>query len=470
MSALPLVPRQPPVAPLNAAARQALACLGQQQKNTKRLAHHLKQAADQLAVVAGQLNYRGIDYSAEQGKKRRRAEVNGEEEDQQEKTAYEDFQRKLQDLTRTTDNGVRAIVDDQIWLDRLPEIMKQIACKAEAASQASQRQIQHTEGKDEDEDEAARPDSSPPPSAEEVPSVLLKAAREDLSTKWSSRTLTQRYSQNNTYVEFYRTVHDSKNPGEDAPPLPHPSLWFANEEDVNPSYVAPGTQQQTQRHRRPGRPSDEADGAASEASFSDIEIAREKISIKCPITLVPFKSPVTSIKCPHSFDKAGITAMLQRTTISLPLTDAQMAEIKQIRDSRGKARKTAEFHIPAIPCPVCSTLLTEADLHPDPVLLRKVHRIQAAEAREREAATSDLDGGSDDSDDEDGIIVPGKGTQRKPVGLGSSPPPPSVRAGKKKSALDIKRERARSKSRGISMVPQTQLGEEGDEEIEDEVN
>ncbi len=462
MPSLPLVPRQPPVASLNAEAQQALADLQRQQKITKRLTHHLAQAAEQLATVATQLNDRGTNYNLAYRKKRRRGETHGEEDNEEEKVAYEDFQRKLQDLTWRMDNGVRSVVDDQTWVDALPEIMKQMARKAQASAEASQTETQLIDS--EDNDEVTRTEA-PPPTTEEVPSALIKTAREELASDWASKTLTERYSQNNTYVGFYRSVHDAKNPGEDGPPIPHHSLWFASEEDVNATYVAPGTT--IQRSRRPRGPSNEGD-EDGDISSSDVEIAREKISIKCPITYLPFTDPLTSTKCPHSFDKPGITAMLHRTTTSLPLTDAQTAELAAITDARARNGREAQFaRTPAVPCPVCSTLLAHSDLLPDPVLLRKVRRIQAAEAREREAATSDLNSNSDDSDDEDGVIAPGKGTQRKPVGLGSSPAPVSAR-GKKMSALEIKRERARSKSRAISVVPQTQVEGGEDEEVEDD--
>jgi Zinc-finger of the MIZ type in Nse subunit len=459
MPALPLVTRQPPVAPLNADAQQALTDLQRQQKNTKRLVHHLTQAADQLAVVADQLNDRGINYGIDYRKKRRRADANNEEEDPHEKAQYEDFQSKVQELTRRMDNGVRNIVDDQVWVDSLPEAMKQIIRKVEASAEAAQRQTQPVIGEDEDEPATTYP---APPTAEDVPSALLKAVRQDLATAWSDKTLTERYSQNNTYVGFYRTVHDARNPDGDGAPIPHHSLWFANEEDVNPSYVPPGTQ--PKRTRRRGPSNEHASGDEDATNSSDVEIAREKISIKCPITYLPFTDPLTSTKCPHSFDRPGIMDMLRRTQTTLPLTDAQVAEVSRIRDQRARTTKVKELQPPAIQCPVCTILLTKDDFRPDPALLRKVQRIQAAEAREREAATSDIDPDSDaDDDDEDGdeTVGSGRGTQGRAV---ASPPEPSA----KKRGWEIKKERAKRKSRGVSRVPATQLG--GDEEEDEELS
>jgi hypothetical protein len=45
---------------------------------------------------------------------------------------------------------------------------------------------------------------------------------------------------------------------------------------------------------------------AEEDRDNDIAIARERISIKCPLTLQEFKDPVTSKKYPHTFKKLAI--------------------------------------------------------------------------------------------------------------------------------------------------------------------
>lgn len=336
MPALPRVPRQSPVAPLNAEAHQALSDLQRQQKFTKRLTHHLSHAADQLTAVAEQLNHRGTNYTVDYRKKVRRDAANGEE-NQQAKKDYEDFQNKLQELTRVLDSGVRAVVDDQTWVAGLPEIMKDIARKAQASSTNAERQSQNVDDNDDEEAATAYPT---PPAAEDMPSALIKAARDDLTTDWASKTLTERYSQHNTYVGFYRGVHDAKNPnpGEDGPPLPHHSLWFANEEkQLNPSYIAPGTQ--TQRTRRPRGPSNEAAAEDSDPASSDVEIAREKISIKCPITFLPFTDPLTSTKCPHSFDRPAIMDMLSRTQTTLVPNAAQIAELELVHQPHARAKR-----------------------------------------------------------------------------------------------------------------------------------
>jgi hypothetical protein len=177
---------------------------------------------------------------------------------------------------------------------------------------------------------------------------------------------------------------------------------------------------------------------AEEDDDGDVEIAAERVSLRCPITFLPFKDPLTSRKCPHSFEKDAILDMLRLSSKYLPFTADHEVELSQIRDRYALERKKREIGTRTIECPVCSCTLTEADLRPDPVLLRKVKRLEAARKRQQNPA-------SDSEEEEDEAP---RGTQRIPVGLGSSP---MMRASGMAEA--IKKERARSSSR----IPQTQL-------------
>ena len=50
-----------------------------------------------------------------------------------------------------------------------------------------------------------------------------------------------------------------------------------------------------------------------ESSIIDLTLASERISIKCPTTLLPMKGPVTDPRCPHNFEE---TVILNMSTIS----------------------------------------------------------------------------------------------------------------------------------------------------------
>ena len=459
---------QSAVAPLNPAAQQALTDLLQSQASRKRLAVSLSDAAKKLTEVAGQLNDRGTEQRLRNLKLQARLEANGEVLDDEERLKHEAFQAKVQDLTQKMDRGIRGVIDGQIWLDNVPDNLRSVATKAGALAEATQ---QHTQGPtplitqrirpepDEDGgvDEAENVDAPTvePPDPSDAPTTLLRSAFNDQSSDWQSKSLTERYANSNEYTGFYRTVYDAKNPGENAPPIPHASLWFVEEED--PDSLPPSRSQPRQSRQ------------AEHDEDSDVEIALERVSLKCPITLLPFKDPLTSTKCPHSFEKDGILDMLNLSPDYLPFTAEQELELSHIRDRRALERRKKEIGTPTVKCPVCSCPLVATDLKPDPVLLRKVKRVEAATKRQQNQAT-------DSEEDEDEAP---RGTQRKPVGLGSSP----ARRASGRAEL-VKKERGWSKSR----VPQTQLpsgtqttitaggatvvdlGEDDEDEDEDEEN
>ena len=74
----------------------------------------------------------------------------------------------------------------------------------------------------------------------------------------------------------------------------------------------------------------------------DIDVLSERISIKCPITLVPMKDPVTSTKCPHSFERSAILDMLNQSAIRMG----------------GSNRRGVQDGQQAVKCPVCEVVCT----------------------------------------------------------------------------------------------------------------
>lgn len=153
-------------------------------------------------------------------------------------------------------------------------------------------------------------------------------------------------------------VHEAKYPDNEAPPMPHSSTWFSHIEGpgVSASSGTPGSRR-TRNQRQP-----------SPADSDDIAIERERISLQCPLTLVRFRDPVTSTKCPHSFEREAIMDMISR---SQPV--------------RGGPR------VKAVKCPVCSIFLTAGDLVRDTAMQRRVRRAEEQEARRAEESDSDED-------------------------------------------------------------------------------
>lgn len=136
--------------------------------------------------------------------------------------------------------------------------------------------------------------------------------------------------------------------------------------------MAPSTMQRSPGASRPGK---RRAREPSPAESDDIAIERERVSLRCPLTLLPFRDPVTSTKCPHSFEREAIESMLAQSPLDRPVPGA---------GRRGRVR--------LVKCPVCALELTAEDLRSDAALLRKVRRVEAMAQREEEE--DELDGRS----------------------------------------------------------------------------
>jgi mRNA (guanine-N7-)-methyltransferase len=457
---------QPMKAPLNDAAISSLRDLIRDKTLDTKLHEHLKYAVEQLTEVAGALNDVGFSRNHKYEREKAKRQLSSAEDDQQQEEAvaemdraHQEFQTKVASLTQKMDTSIRSVIDDQIWLDDLPGMISEAVNKAEDASltqtrtqsQPTQRRRRREgrsssqsgggegegegEGEEvegEEDDPEARPRTDAPHPAD-APHILLAAALQNHGRTWSSKTLTEKYARNNDYRGFYRVLYDARHPDESAPPMPDEGLWFAAEEgrDVVPAG---------------------SDGEEEE----DIEIEKETVRLRCPITFLPYVDPVTSTKCHHSFEKAAILDMLRGSREYVPFTTEQLIELQNVGRNRGeRERREQAMRVPQVKCPECNIPLTETDLQPNPALKRRAQRLVAQAGRNAKdaTATSDIDEDSEEEDDDDDDDVV-RGTQRRPVGLGSSPVPPGAKK-RKSLARPVKAERL------ASVVPQTQLSARG---------
>ncbi|KAJ6072939.1 hypothetical protein N7467_011024 [Penicillium canescens] len=368
-----------PEAPLTAEAQRHLAALISNHHH-RNLITHLKHAAEKLTHSGGEVNERLADargrYEKNKYQRRQREGIDvGDENDEDD----EEYQRLAEEETRVNaitarmEEKARLIVDSEAKLQGLTDAVTELerqegeaitAALGSRQTRAGQRTRRR--GNDEDEDgdgedendadyEDAQERETQERNARDPPSRRLEDKLAEGSEKWNEMSLTERYASHNNYIGFYRMVHDSKFPGDDVPPLPHSSTWFQHMEDTS---ARSGASTRTRNQRR----------RSSAADDDDIAIERERISLKCPLTLLPFRDPVTSTKCPHSFEREPIFDMINRSTTTIPPPAAR----------RGQRR----IHV--VKCPVCSTPLTADDLNPDPVLLRRVRRAQELEEREED--------------------------------------------------------------------------------------
>src|SRR5271170_5243761 len=312
MPAHPAFQAQPQETVLNAQGQQALRELLQAQAVRKRLQHRLNSAVKRLTYTAGQLNDRASDQRIEYEKRRRGLEEKGEEvDDEQDRT--ESFQRKVNDLTEKMDQGIRSVIDSRAWLDGVSQALRHVSSRTDELVIAKQRHLQRSRrptGRIADDEDGEDNQNGDGEAAEDqldssdAPSALLRDSLSRSKDVWTSKTPTDRYANNNDYTGFYRTVFDAKNPGEDAPPVPHASLWFAEEE---------GREHQLKQNSQ-----GQSGGSAGDDEDSDLEVASERIRTKCPITFLTFKDPWKSKKCPHSFEKEAIMDMIDKSTDYLP--------------------------------------------------------------------------------------------------------------------------------------------------------
>lgn len=452
-SSTTLVPQQLELA-LSDDAQAALSQVLQNHAKSTKLSQHLSFAIRQITESTGDINEAGYEKRLRHSKALARRRANEEDSDDEERAAHDAFQEKVQTLTNQMDMSIRSAVDNQILLEDFPPIMRAVlAAGGEQSTQQQERDNQsptpihstrqtqterrgaHSQAQSNQDDESLDhnttdfPGTARSQSAATPHSVLQSELRKQ-SRDWQSKTLTERYTPNNNYRGWKRVLYDANNPDEAAPPMPDDSLWFAAEEGRERELV----------FQRASHSAEDGD------SESDVEISRETVRLICPITLLPYQNPVTSANCKHSYEQDAILDMLRTSSDHIPFDSQQEADINQFRkqgDREKRRRELASRQEKQVKCPECNVPLRKGDLQPNPALQRRVQKQLAAKER-AEAATSDVEASDDDTDD----VV--RGTQRRPVGVGSSPPNST-----RQSLMSIKLEKSRS------MVPQTQFSNVG---------
>ncbi|KAL1966982.1 hypothetical protein VTN77DRAFT_3726 [Rasamsonia byssochlamydoides] len=345
---------------------------------------------------------------SEDGNKKAHSDNEDEEdddEDNEEATRLARLEERVKEVTERLEVQMRQVVDAEVKLDGLKNVVEELGKEADATGGVAaarrradggggrRRSRRHRHGDedeemmdvDEDDDYENESDQDYEASPQrrnrhaelQPPSQKLEEKLAENNAQWQRLSLTQRYTTNNAYIGFYRMVHEAKHPGDDMPPVPHASTWFAHLEDPNSTAAAAAADGTTSPQPRRTRRQANRERSASPANSDEIAIERERISLKCPLTLLPFTDPVTSTKCPHSFERQAIEDMINRSSMTVPAEP----------DPRGGARgapATRARRVRCVQCPVCTVTLTLNDLKRDPVLLRRVRRAEAAQQREAE--------------------------------------------------------------------------------------
>ena len=368
----------------------------------KKLEEAYLEAQASLANVAADINERVFTKQEEASKKRKATNDDAEmQESPDAGDGLEELVEKVERMTQRMDEGIRKMIDGQSSLQSIKTAVDAATSNARAnASTQASTQARPTprrrrnnnnnadEDNDEDDDEEYQ-DFTPtdPRGGTQPQKTAIETYRntlEEEKLRYESQSLSRRYANNNEYKHFRRLLHHAQNPNDDAPPLPNSNTWF-DDGDV----PAPGM---TTRARN-------NDGSDND-SDDDLAVARTTISIRCPLTLVDFQTPLTSKKCPHSFEGQAILDMIRNSP------------------QRDPARPTERM----VRCPVpgCMQSLTRNDLHTDDVLIRQIKRIQRAKELQEADNGSEGDGlgGATLIDDDDGVadvddIVRSRETQIK---------------------------------------------------------
>ncbi|GKZ77599.1 mRNA cap guanine-N7 methyltransferase [Aspergillus niger] len=434
----PLPPYQPPTSTLTTLSHQpttapALSALLATHTSST-LKTHLQHAQEKLTDAAGEINERLTDAKERSKKSReRRRNIrshtlennnnNGEGVDEEGGDSgdegIEEFEERVKETTKVLEETIRGVIDAEVRGEELGRVIsgleggvaERVRVRGVRRSQRGiGRRLRGHHGEDEEDEDGEAGEDVDVDEDEEGAVPFLAQFEDELRGKmeeYEGLSLTRRYSTNNSYIGFYKIIHEAKHIGDEIPPPPHPSTWFAHLEDPHSqsqpqshSSTSTSASTTTTRQTRPTRARPQPPSEEEEDDDDDDEIAiqTERISLKCPLTLLPFRDPVTSTKCPHSFEREAIFTMISGSNQMVP-------------DPRGSSGTGRAKRVRSVKCPVCEVQLTEFDLRSDPVLVRRVKRAEMAELRRREREM--LDDGEDDQDGGDGG---GGGGKRKRSG------------------------------------------------------
>ncbi|KAI9829277.1 MAG: hypothetical protein M1826_005741 [Phylliscum demangeonii] len=377
---------QPLAHPLTDEARDALDALLERHSQRK-LKQHIAAANGAVTETAGDINDRLVHSEALLRRQRARRERDRDRdrdrernrdrdaddaddalpaEATQEEERFDALKTEIEEVTAEMEAATRMLIDVEVRTTGV-----QTAFVAVAHGQAIMR-------RPEDRDRTG-------------PVQMLRQELDKRAKEYERQSLRQRYATHNNYIGFKRTVHDALHPGKEAPPVPHSDSWFPEEGGSRAGGGGGGgggsrsrsrsSVPATGRARRRSRPAAATGGDHS--SDDEIAIAREKTSLKCPITLLAFQDPVSSTKCPHSFEKEAILSMIASSAARLGGT----------RHGGGTQ---------AVKCPICDQMLTADDLYADHILVRRVKRLAGRDDDDDEDDGDDHDDVDGDSSSDDG--------------------------------------------------------------------
>lgn len=270
-----------PSFPLNEQARTKLGDLSRS-RETADYQNQMKEALRNLGLSVYDIQARLFERRDRLEQLRRRREEKGQEKSADEERLEEHIktmEQQIGPLTEKSETAVRQVIDLRAELEEDGAILGQLYTKAATNNQNRQAEIQDFE---QEQKVAVQGTVSE-----------LHSERETRKENYETTTPYQRYALDNEYIAFKKLWHDGL-AGDDGPPLPDASKWFR----------ADGTPVMGISLEQLGGGNDNDD------SDDDLAVAREVISVNCPLTLRPLVEPYSNRKCKHTFEKAAILEYL----------------------------------------------------------------------------------------------------------------------------------------------------------------
>lgn len=364
---------QPPSCPLSDAARRDLNDLSHA-RTTVVYQQQLDDSVGLLGSSIGDLHEQLREQRDRLESLRAKRQEKGNEKTPDEErleTHVADLETRVNALTDSFEEAIRVVIDYKAELEDEGLIITDLynAAAADVAqSQRRPRRGDDAEAAEESDDDVDSKDLA-------APSILerFKDMRAKKKADYTAMDMHQRYALNNDYAGFKKLWHDAM-AGEDGPPLPDASRWF----------------------RPDGRPVMRATtpGAADDDDDDDIAVAREVLSINCPLTLQPMKQPYSNRKCKHTFEKAALldylplrgdaqcpqTGCSEVSSLLIYLTLGAVTDIKTQRFSRSRF---------------------DHDFYLDQAMVRRIKRARQAQEQH------DMDEDEDEGDEDEDVVVRG---------------------------------------------------------------
>ncbi|KAL5382896.1 hypothetical protein DPSP01_006170 [Paraphaeosphaeria sporulosa] len=375
-----LPPYRKPSHPLNEQALTKLRALNG--PSVTQLKDHNKKAADRVTNAAALVLDTLFERQAAVAKKRAKWDNNiGTGSREQDEARLAELQAQVDEFSKKLEESMRAIIDNSVAAQRIEESLAWLQTHApgqlqqyttrgsqqqshRASQRASGSQGRRTQTRDDDDEDmqdehetqvSMGPTPGPTPLDGSRPTLtgvseMYTERVERGKRDYTSMSYGGRYARNKEYSTFKKMVHDAQY--RDDRPLPNPETWFTET----------------------GEPALGVTGRGEDHDDDDIVMERATISIKCPLTFLPYKDPYTSSKCPHTFERNAIMEMIRTSNVRVG----------------GGSANTGEK---AVKCPVtgCDQMLRMHDLNHDPVLARRIKRLQEDKAREAEQSDEEED-------------------------------------------------------------------------------